>query len=328
MSPTPALALAVIISGRGSNMAAIAHACSGGTIAARIVRVIADRRDAGGIALAQRLGLEVNVVPHADFPDRETFESALRAAIDASGAQLVVLAGFLRILSPPFVKHYAGAMLNIHPALLPKFTGLNTHKRALQAREAVHGASVHFVTGELDAGPVVLQARVSVRPEDSPESLSARVQRQEHIIYPKVIGWIAAKRRDWNRDVVYFDDRPPHAAVDRRAGRNRAANRYAVPPLSCMVAAGAAAAPVTPLRPFEASTRSFGTGLRPACRHSRCATSPTRMDLTCRAISPTGWPVCMSKASWTLSSRMTFGPEGVRLLDLRRHRSGKRRIEG
>lgn len=208
MNAASPLALAVILSGRGSNMAAIAHACSNGQIAARIVRVIADRRDAGGIALAQRLGLEVSVVAHAEFADREAFEAALSAAIDASGAQLVVLAGFLRILSPQFAQRYAGAMLNIHPALLPKFTGLNTHARALQARECEHGASVHFVTGELDAGPVVLQARIPVREEDTAESLSARVQRKEHIIYPKVIGWIAAKRLRLVGDVVYFDNRP------------------------------------------------------------------------------------------------------------------------
>jgi len=208
MSAASGLALAIVISGRGSNMAAIAHACASGQIAARIVRVIADRHEAGGIALAQRLGLEVSVVAHAEFADREAFESALSAAIDASGARLVVLAGFLRILSPQFAQRYAGAMLNIHPALLPKFPGLHTHERALQARESVHGASVHFVTGELDAGPTVLQARVPVREDDTAERLSARVQRQEHIIYPKVIGWIAANRLRLVGDVVYFDERP------------------------------------------------------------------------------------------------------------------------
>jgi phosphoribosylglycinamide formyltransferase 1 len=208
MSAESGLALAIVISGRGSNMAAIAHACQSGQIAARIVRVIADRHEAGGIALAQRLGLEVSVVAHAEFANREAFESALGAAIDASGAGLVVLAGFLRILSPQFAQRYAGAMLNIHPALLPKFRGLHTHERALQARESEHGASVHFVTGALDAGPVVLQARVPVRIDDTAEGLSARVQRLEHIIYPKVIGWIAANRVRLVGDVVYFDDRP------------------------------------------------------------------------------------------------------------------------
>jgi phosphoribosylglycinamide formyltransferase 1 len=208
MSAAPGLALAVVISGRGSNMAAIAHACQSGQIAARIARVIADRRDAGGIALAQRLGLETAVVAHADYSNREEFESALGTAIDASGARLVVLAGFMRILSPQFARRYAGAMLNIHPALLPKFRGLRTHERALEAGESLHGASVHFVTGELDAGPVVLQSQVPVRKDDTAESLSARVQRQEHIIYPKVIGWIAANRLRLVDNVVYFDERP------------------------------------------------------------------------------------------------------------------------
>ncbi len=208
MSGEPSLPLAVLISGRGSNMAAIAQACARGQIAARIVRVIADRPGAGGIALARQLGLEVSIVAHADYSSREAFEDALAAAIDASGARLVVLAGFLRILSPQFAHRYAGAMLNIHPALLPKFRGLHTHERALQAGESEHGASVHFVTGELDAGPVVLQARVPVYADEAAERLSARVQRQEHIIYPKVIGWIAAKRLRLRGDVVYFDDRP------------------------------------------------------------------------------------------------------------------------
>ena len=208
MSAASTLALAVVISGRGSNMAAIAHACADGQIAAQIVRVIADRPAAGGIALAHKLGLEASVVAFRDFSGRDAFESALGAAIDASGARLVVLAGFLRILSPQFAQRYAGAMLNIHPALLPKFPGLHTHERALQAHESVHGASVHFVTADLDAGPVVLQARVPVLAGDTTESLSARVQRQEHIIYPKVIGWIAAGRLRLVRNVVYFDDQP------------------------------------------------------------------------------------------------------------------------
>ena len=208
MSAAPTLALAVVISGRGSNMAAIARACASDQIPARVVRVIADRPDAGGIALARQLGLDAAVVAAGEFPDRPAFEHALGAAIDASGAQLVVLAGFMRILSPQFTQRYAGAMLNIHPALLPKFPGLHTHERALQAREAEHGASVHFVTGELDAGPVVLQARVPVLVGDSAASLSARVQRQEHIIYPMAIGWIASGRLRLVEGNPYFDGRP------------------------------------------------------------------------------------------------------------------------
>jgi phosphoribosylglycinamide formyltransferase-1 len=193
-APAPALSVAVLISGRGSNMAAIAAACGNGQINARIVRVIADRATAGGIELARQLGIEVSVVPARQYADHAAFEAALRAAIDASGARLVVLAGFMRILSPEFARHYAGRMVNIHPSLLPKYPGLHTHERALAAQEHEHGASVHFVTGELDAGPLLRQARVPVLPGDTPASLSARVQVQEHIIYPEVVGWIAAGR--------------------------------------------------------------------------------------------------------------------------------------
>ena len=203
------LALAVLISGRGSNMAAIARACAAGQIAARIVRVIADRRGAAGTLLAVELGLQVEVLPFEEFADRAAFEAALRSTIDASGAQLVVLAGFMRILSAEFTAHYSGAILNIHPSLLPSYPGLHTHERALKAGEQDHGATVHFVTGELDAGPVALQARVPVLPGDTVEILSARVQQQEHIIYPQVIGWIAAGRLRQTGNTVQLDDQPP-----------------------------------------------------------------------------------------------------------------------
>ena len=207
---TPAqmrLKLAVVISGRGGNMIAIAKACASGQIAARIVRVIADRRDAGGIQRAADLGLEVCVVAAREFADRQAFEAALGAAIKDSGAELVVLAGFMRILSPQFTARYVGAMLNIHPSLLPKFPGLHTHQRAIQAGEREHGATVHFVTGELDAGPAALQARVAVLAGDTPDTLSARVQEREHMIYPRVIGWIADGRLHCSGNVLRFDDR-------------------------------------------------------------------------------------------------------------------------
>lgn len=207
------LTLAIVISGRGGNMAAIARACASGQIAARVVRVIADRPDAGGITLARNLGLEVSVIPAREFQSRESFEAALRAALEDSGAKCVVLAGFMRILSPQFAADYAGAMLNIHPSLLPKFPGLHTHERALQAHETEHGASVHFVTSELDAGPIVLQARVPILPGDTPQTLSARVQQQEHIIYPKVIGWIAAGRLQQVNGLLNFDGRPLSAPL-------------------------------------------------------------------------------------------------------------------
>lgn len=201
------LALAVLISRRGSNMAAIARACAAGQIGARIVRVIADRKGAAGTLLAGELALPVEVLPAEEFADRAAFEAALRATIDASGAQLVVLAGFMRILSPQFTAHYPGAILNIHPSLLPRYRGLHTHARVLKGGEREHGATVHFVTSELDAGPVVLQARVPVLAGDTVESLSARVQQQEHIIYPQAIGWIAAGRLRWVGDTLQLDGR-------------------------------------------------------------------------------------------------------------------------
>jgi len=204
----PALPVAVLVSGRGSNMVAIARACARGAINARIVRVIADRADAAGIDKARELGLEARVIAAKQFPDRAGFEAALQSEIEASGARLVVLAGFMRILSGEFVARHAGAMLNIHPSLLPKFTGLHTHERAIAAGEARHGASVHFVTGELDGGPLLRQARVPVLPGDTPPSLSARVQVAEHIIYPEVIGWIAAGRLVAREGLPWLDGRP------------------------------------------------------------------------------------------------------------------------
>jgi phosphoribosylglycinamide formyltransferase 1 len=221
MSATAAtrLRLAVLISGGGSNMAAIARACTSGQIAAEIAVVISDRRDVAGLLRAQELGLEVRTIAATDYRtvagfDRISFESTLRQAIEASGAQLVVLAGFMRILSPAFAEAYAGRMLNIHPSLLPRFPGLDTHARALAAGDKEHGASVHYVTGELDAGPLVLQGRVPVRPGDTPESLSARVHALEHRIYPAVIGWIASGRLLWCDGSPRLDGAPVPASPE------------------------------------------------------------------------------------------------------------------
>jgi len=215
MSTGAGLRLAIVISGRGSNMLAIARACAAGRIAARVVLVLADRPEAGGIQSARDLELPVAVIAAREFPDRAAFEQALRIAIDASGAQLVVLAGFMRILSPEFAAHYAGRMLNIHPSLLPRYPGLHTHERVLAAGDALHGCSVHFVTGVLDGGPLVLQGRVPVLPGDTPATLSARVQQQEHIIYPEVIGWIAAGRLTWTGAALQLDGQPLTGPVIR-----------------------------------------------------------------------------------------------------------------
>jgi phosphoribosylglycinamide formyltransferase-1 len=205
MSAHAALPLAILISGRGSNMVAIAQACAQGRIDARVNQVICDQPDAAGVARARELGLATSVVERAAFADATAFETALLRALDAQAHEVVALAGFMRILSPQFVARYAGRMLNIHPSLLPLYRGLHTHRRVLAAADTHHGASVHFVTPELDAGPVVLQSRIPVLPNDTEESLAARVQATEHVIYPRVIGWIAQRRLLWRADRVFFD---------------------------------------------------------------------------------------------------------------------------
>ena len=208
MSAHAALPLAILISGRGSNMVAIAQACAAGRIDARINQVISDEPGAAGIARAQELGLATCVIQRAQFADADAFESALLGALAAQAHELVVLAGFMRILSPQFVARYAGRMLNIHPSLLPRYRGLNTHRRVLAAGDTHHGASVHFVTAELDSGPAVLQSRVPVLAGDTEESLAERVQASEHVIYPKVIGWSAQERLVFKDGRAWFDGEP------------------------------------------------------------------------------------------------------------------------
>jgi len=199
------LPLYIVISGRGTNMLAIADACANGAIAARVVRVIGDRPAAAGIASARARGLSADFIPYQQYPDRAAFEAALAADIDRHGTPLVVLAGFMRILTPAFVRRYAGRMLNIHPSLLPAYPGLDTHRRALAAGDAWHGVTVHYVTEELDGGPLLRQARVPVLPGDTEASLSARVHEQEYIIYPEVIGWIASGRLQWREHAPWLD---------------------------------------------------------------------------------------------------------------------------
>jgi phosphoribosylglycinamide formyltransferase-1 len=208
MSAHAALPLAILISGRGSNMLAIAQACAQGRIDARVNHVICDQPDAAGIARARELGLATSVVERAAFADTSAFESALLRALDAQAHEIVALAGFMRVLSPQFVARYAGRMLNIHPSLLPLYRGLHTHRRVLAARETQHGASVHFVTAELDGGPVVLQSRLAVAPADTELTLSARVQATEHIIYPQALAWFAQQRLAWRNGAPWFDGRP------------------------------------------------------------------------------------------------------------------------
>lgn len=207
MTPSAPLRIAVLISGRGSNMAAIARACAEGRIAGRIALVVADRADAVGSTLARGLGLPTATVARAEHATRPAFELALQNELDATGADLVVLAGFMRILGDDFVRRWLGRMLNIHPSLLPLHRGLHTHRRALAAAERWHGASVHFVTPELDGGPVVLQGRVPVLAGDDETSLSARVQRCEHRIYPTTVQWYASGRLAWSSAGPLLDGR-------------------------------------------------------------------------------------------------------------------------
>ncbi len=177
------MSVVVLISGRGSNMQALLDA--GLPVAA----VIGNTADAAALEIAARRGIGASVVEHKDYGTREEFDAALAAEIDRHSPRLVALAGFMRILTPGFVAHYAGRLVNIHPSLLPAFPGLDTHRRALAAGVKVHGCSVHFVSEQLDHGPIIVQAAVSVRPGDTPDLLAARVLRQEHVVYPRAVGW-------------------------------------------------------------------------------------------------------------------------------------------
>ena len=186
-------------------MATIARECLQKRIAATVDVVVSDRPDVAGITTARDLGLQTHVVSWKAAADRAGFELALSQSIAAHSPDLVVLAGFMRVLSTPFVEQYAGRMINIHPSLLPKYTGLHTHRRALEAGDPVHGASVHFVTPELDGGPLILQSRVPVKAGDTESTLAARVQATEHVIYPRVVEWIADGRLKWNEGHPLLD---------------------------------------------------------------------------------------------------------------------------
>jgi phosphoribosylglycinamide formyltransferase-1 len=177
------MSVVVLISGRGSNMHALLEA------GLPVSAVISNRADAKGLAVAASHGIATRVVEHRNFASREAFDAALAGEIDRFEPRLVALAGFMRILTPRFVERYAGRLLNIHPSLLPAFPGLDTHARALAAGAKVHGCTVHFVTAELDHGPIVIQAEVPVRNDDSAETLAARVLRREHVIYPRAVRW-------------------------------------------------------------------------------------------------------------------------------------------
>jgi phosphoribosylglycinamide formyltransferase-1 len=195
--------IVILISGRGSNMQALVQAAQAEKWPARIAAVISNRANAEGLAFAAAQGIPTAVVSNKDYPSREAFDGALRSEIDRFSPDLVVLAGFMRILTAPFVEHYVGRMLNIHPSLLPSFPGLGTHRQALMAGVKVHGATVHFVTANLDHGPIVAQAAVAVLPDDTEQTLSDRVLVQEHVIYPRAVRWFVEGRLSVDNGLVH-----------------------------------------------------------------------------------------------------------------------------
>ena len=201
--------IVILISGSGSNMAAIVRRAQQERwetrLGARVAAVISNKADAKGLVFAKEQGIATAVLDHKAYASREAFDAALVQEIERHAPTLVVLAGFMRILTPGFVQHYAGRLLNIHPSLLPKYKGLHTHQRALEAGDREHGCSVHFVTEELDGGPLVVQAVIPVESDDSPHSLAQRVHAQEHRIYPLAVRWFAEGRLSLNEQGALLD---------------------------------------------------------------------------------------------------------------------------
>lgn len=199
--------IVILISGRGSNMEAMIAARDAGQLPVNIVAVISNRPDAQGLETAQKAGIEAHYIDHKAFAGREAFDAALAECIDGYQPDLVVLAGFMRILTEDFVRHYEGRLMNIHPSLLPAFPGLHTHRRALEEGVRIHGCTVHFVTPTLDHGPVIIQAAVPVLDGDDEDALSARILQQEHRIYPQAVRWFA-------EDKLRLEDGRVRLAVD------------------------------------------------------------------------------------------------------------------
>lgn len=200
--------IVVLVSGNGSNLQAILDACQQGRINGSIAAVFSNKAEAFGLERAREAGVPAHALAASQFADREAFDRQLMLEIDAYAPDLVVLAGYMRILSPAFVQRYLGRMLNVHPSLLPKYPGLHTHRQAIENGDEEHGTSVHFVTEELDGGPVILQARVPVFREDSEADVMARVQHQEHAIYPLVVSWFVDDRLSMRDDRAWLDGQP------------------------------------------------------------------------------------------------------------------------
>jgi len=200
--------IVVLISGSGSNLQAIMDSIDSGRIDGRISAVISNKDGVYGLERARKAGIATEVINHKAFDSREQFDAAMAEMIDSYKADLVVLAGFMRILTPEFVRHFEGRMLNIHPSLLPKYKGLHTHQRALEAGDSEHGCTVHFVTEELDGGPLLVQGTVSINPDDTEESLQQKVHKVEHQIYPLAVEWFCASRAEWTPEGIKLDGQP------------------------------------------------------------------------------------------------------------------------
>jgi phosphoribosylglycinamide formyltransferase-1 len=207
------LKVGILISGRGSNMAALIEAARDASYPAEIACVVSNVASAAGLEIARKAGVAAVAIPHKNFPDRESFDRAVSAELEKHGVGLVALAGFLRIQSPWFPEHWAGRIINIHPSLLPSFKGLHVQQQALDAGARVSGCTVHFVTPELDAGPIIAQAAVPVLTGDTAEALAARILRQEHRLYPLVVRWLADGRVRLAAGKVEVDGVPQGATL-------------------------------------------------------------------------------------------------------------------
>jgi len=196
---------AILISGSGSNLQAFVDAVNAGTLDLNLTVVFSNNPNAYGLQRAELAGIATACIQHNDYPDRESFDRAVIAELDRHEPELLILAGFMRILSPGFVKHYAGRILNIHPALLPLYPGLNTHQRVLDAGDAWHGSTVHFVTEKLDGGPCILQGRLQTIAGETADELQQRVQAIEHQIYPQAAGWVGSGRVEFRDGATWID---------------------------------------------------------------------------------------------------------------------------
>lgn len=200
--------IVVLISGSGSNLQAIMDAIDAGQIDGRIEAVLSNKTEAFGLERARKAGITDIALKHTEFESRAEFDQAMIAKIDQHQPDLIILAGFMRILTAEFVRHYQGRMVNIHPSLLPKYKGLNTHQRAIDAGDTEHGCTVHFVTEELDGGPLAVQGKVSIDQDDNADSLQQKIHKVEHIIYPLAVEWFCADRLKWTNQGVMLDNKP------------------------------------------------------------------------------------------------------------------------